>query len=213
MASPADPARTFDDLHDLHNRGIDHLVEEQLGSLHDPLSSPDYGQQPLRHDKKLKNFEERQLRNFHCILLTPNPPGTCHCTPTGMQRPAKRAAAAQQEHRTPNVRQLGNPEDHRDMPLRHNREDDDDVDKLQLRNLHSFPHNTVTCQVPPREQWRRKPPRTCAQTCPNKCSHLHHEDKEKSTIQRAIGTVLQKPVATHSGWEDRHQKTHTPPNS
>ena len=66
------------------------------------------------------------------------------------------------------------------MPLRHN------SDEL---------HGTVTCRVPPREQWRRTPPRTCAQTCPSKCGHLHPKDQEKSTIQYGIGAVLLKPVA------------------
>ena len=66
----------------------------------------------------------------------------------------------------------------RGLPLRHDREDDNDVDKLQLRNLHSFLHCNATCQMPPREHWRRTPPRTCAQTCPNKCSHLHSKKKK-----------------------------------
>ena len=36
-----------------HNRGIDHLVDEQLGNLDGPQQTLDHGNRPLHHDREI----------------------------------------------------------------------------------------------------------------------------------------------------------------
>ena len=53
-------------LHDQHNRDIDHLINElQLGDLYSLLTSLDHGDLPLRHDRDVDDLDdELQLWNL-----------------------------------------------------------------------------------------------------------------------------------------------------
>ena len=44
---------------DRHKRGIVHLVNEQLGTLH---GHKDHGDRPLHHEKSVNDLDELQLR-------------------------------------------------------------------------------------------------------------------------------------------------------
>ena len=152
-----------------------------------PQNSLDHGKRPLHHDRDAEELQKNGNCGTSTVFCTPNPPGTCHCTPTGMsttcetgfscatgtstikcmatvesRRPRGFASAPQQERRRP--------------------------DEL---------HDTMSCRVPPWEQWRRTPLRTCAQTCPKKCSHLHPKDQDKSQSNTELALCCRSQQPTH----------------
>ena len=61
------PRQENDDVHDLHNRCIDHLVLAQLGSFMVCLNSQDHGNQPLHHDRDVDDLQQRKSAVF-CTL-------------------------------------------------------------------------------------------------------------------------------------------------
>ena len=117
---------------------IDHRITGQLGSLHDPLNSLDHGKRPLHHEKMMTTSTGTSItmsngnRGFSMIRKTMKR----LCATTGMQKNTTGTS-------TTTCTATG--ESVKGLPLRRDRKDGDDVDKLQLRNLHSFLH--VKCHL------------------------------------------------------------------
>ena len=55
---------------DVHNRGIEHLVNElQQENHHSILNSQDQGKLPLRHDRDVDDLDDRELRTWRCTKM------------------------------------------------------------------------------------------------------------------------------------------------
>ena len=93
------------------------------------------------------------------------------------------------------------------LPLRRDRKDGDAVDKLRLRNLHSLLH--VKCHLG-KSGVERHPARELRHVRINVATFTPQTRRAQYNTELALGCRSQLP--THTGKEDRHQKTHTPPN-
>ena len=84
------PRRHLWTSHHLHNRDIDHLVEEKLGNIFGQRNSLDHTNQPLRHDRDVDNIR-RASQHLHCGSATVS----------STTAPVELAQPAQQGHRSP----------------------------------------------------------------------------------------------------------------
>ena len=110
------------ELHDLCNRGIDRLVEEELG----PTSSLDHGSPPLHHDGGVDDHVD-ELQHL-----------SLHTTGNDLEEPAR---PAYQGHPITSVKncvwETYGRKDNGDVPLRLEG-NVDELDGLQLRKIQSF---------------------------------------------------------------------------